>query len=58
VERNRIKRLCREAVSSRIAGIQKSLTLVFYAKREAANAPRAAIHDDIDGLLRKIQASQ
>ena len=55
VERNRIKRLCREAVNSRIPGIQKSLALVFYAKHEAADAPRAAIHRDIDELLEKIQ---
>ena len=58
VERNRIKRLCREAVSSRIAGIRKPLALVFYAKQEAADPPRIAIHDDVDALLRKIQASQ
>ena len=58
VVRNRIKRLCREAVGSRIAGIQKSLALVFYAKREAADAPRAAILRDADELLEKIQASQ
>lgn len=51
VERNLIKRRCREAVRTPILTSNKPLTLVFYAKREARGATFEEIRKDTTSLL-------
>jgi len=54
VERNKIKRRCRAALSKRIMNIQKPIALVFYAKSDAKIAKFSAIEADIETLLSKV----
>src|SRR3989338_2060757 len=51
VERNRIKRRCREAVRAFLLKRQEPLALVFYAKREARGAAFEDIREDTASLL-------
>jgi ribonuclease P protein component len=55
VDRNLIKRRCREA--ARLAGTdgRNPYFLVFYAKKEAKGAPFAAIADDVQALLSQVK---
>ena len=51
VERNRIKRLCREAVRNMLGELKQPLALVFYAKREATRASHGDVTRDIEKLI-------
>jgi len=54
VERNRVKRLCREAVRKTLGKVKRPLALAFYAKREAREASYADIARDIETLIAKL----
>lgn len=58
VDRNRIKRMCREAAQACLAGVMAPRTLVFYAKRPAAGASFTMIQEDIKRLIGKILIAQ
>lgn len=53
VERNLIKRRCREAVRGLILKRNEQLALVFYAKREALRATFTDIRNDTASLLER-----
>ena len=53
VDRNLIKRRCRDAAKSFISDIKEPLVLVFYAGRNAKSAPHAEIKKDMHELLQK-----
>jgi|SRR3989344_6938411 len=54
VERNRIKRLCREAVRKTLGEVKRPLALAFYAKRETTKASYADVARDIETLISKL----
>lgn len=54
VDRNRVKRQCREALRPFIKEVQKPTALIFRAKREAVEATFAEIRQDIQKLLERI----
>ncbi len=54
VVRNRVKRLCREIVRTTVSHDEKAVSLIFYAKKEAATADFPAIKADIESLLKSI----
>ena len=53
VERNLIKRRCREAVQALLLKRNEALALVFYAKREARGAAFENIRKDTASLLER-----
>ena len=54
VDRNKVKRRCRNVVAKRISDVSKPLALVFTAKREAKDAEFSKIERDIDVLFSKL----
>ena len=53
VERNRIKRRCREAARAALGSTRHEIAFVFYAKRQAREAAFAAIKKDVETLIKK-----
>lgn len=53
VERNRLKRLMRQAVKTHLANIEDGACLVFLAKRNAANAASEEITRESQALLKR-----
>lgn len=51
VERNVVKRRCREAARTDLKTIEQPLALIFHAKKGAAQASFAEIRQDIEKLL-------
>ena len=51
VERNLVKRRCREAVRGTLAKVKRPLGLAFYAKREAVQAQYVELARDIEKLV-------
>ena len=51
VDRNSVKRRCRNALAKRMPNAKKPLALVFYAKREARDAKFSDIERDVGSLL-------
>lgn len=51
VDRNKIKRLCRECARSAVQGAPAPYAYVLYAKKEALKATRAEISADIESLF-------
>ncbi|MDP2648757.1 MAG: ribonuclease P protein component [Patescibacteria group bacterium] len=51
VARNRIKRICREAVRAHLSSVKPPQAFVFTAKRAAAAASPADIRGDVERLL-------
>lgn len=54
VERNKVKRRCRNALAKRMPELTKPLALVLYAKREAKDAEFSEIERDVDVLFSKL----
>src|SRR3989344_8068840 len=54
VERNRIKRWCREAVRMHAWSIGRPLALVFRAKKEASHATFRDVERDVHSLVEKL----
>ena len=54
VDRNKIKRRCRDILAKRIGSLQKPAALVFSAKREAKAATFSELEHDIEALLSKL----
>lgn len=52
--RNAIRRRCREAARAELARIKEPCTLVFYAKREAAEATFSDLKRDVEKLVARI----
>ena len=55
VDRNRLKRQCREVVRPLMKRVQHPLALVLTAKKSAATAPFSAIREDIERLIQSLQ---
>ena len=56
VDRNLIKRRCRDAARRLIADIKEPLALVFYANRNAKDASYEEIEKDMSKLVQKLMA--
>lgn len=54
VDRNKIERRCREALRPLMGNVQKSVALIFHAKREAREAAYAEVAADIRKMLRSL----
>lgn len=54
VERNRIKRILRAAVSGRIESLPEGMLLVFLAKKSAAGKDSSELREDVEKLLEKV----
>jgi len=54
VERNRIKRRCREAARAHVRDVPAPLALLFRAKKEAAGATFADVGRDVHALVEKL----
>jgi ribonuclease P protein component len=54
-ERNLIKRRCREALRPASSKLASSLSLIFYAKREARGASYAMLAEDVKRLLAQVK---
>jgi ribonuclease P protein component len=54
VDRNRIKRRCRNIFAKHIAGVKKPVALVFSAKRDSKSATFAELERDLDDLFSKL----
>ena len=55
VDRNGIKRRCREAVRLATRGRPLAASLIFYAKKEAVGASYARIEQDVGALLSQLR---
>lgn len=55
IQRNRIKRQCRESVRAHAGDVPEPLALVFRAKKEAVRAPFAELDRDIRSLIEKLR---
>lgn len=55
VDRNRIRRLCKEAFRTSSMPIDTVQSVIFYAKKESKKATFAEVATDINGLLSKIK---
>ena len=55
IQRNRIKRQCRESVRARAGGVPEPLALIFRAKKEAVRATFAELDHDIRSLIEKLR---
>lgn len=57
VDRNLIKRRCRDAARDLITGVKKPLVFIFYANRNAKGATFTEIKQDVEKLIRKSLAA-
>ncbi len=58
VGRNRVRRLCREAVRQHLKALPGSMALVFRARRDAVHAAFADVERDIASLVGKIPGAR
>lgn len=54
VDRNTIKRRCREAVHPFLSVLKKPVMLMFYAKKESLGAPFQVVNEDVTKIFSQL----